>query len=148
MALLNHDEICQLTPHAGNMCMLDSVEMWNNDSIQCLSTAHLNNQNPLIANGRLHALNCIELAGQATVVHGTLCWKDHMDLPDIAILVSVRDINIFQNRLETITTRLLICADVLDILEFASNYWFEVKAGEKVIVNGRLTSKLIYEKNS
>lgn len=148
MALLNHDEICQLTPHSGNMCMLDSVETWNKDSIQCLSTAHQNHQNPLITNGRLHAVNCIELAGQATVVHGTLCWKDHMDLPDVAILVSVRDISIFKNRLETITEPLSIYADVLDILEFASNYWFEVKAGEKVIVNGRLTSKLIYEKDS
>lgn len=144
MAILKHDEICQMLPHAGDMCLLDEVIAWDKGSIECVTESHRNNQNPLFNNGRLHAINCIEYAGQATVVHGTLCWEEGMDLPNVAILVSIRDLKIKRSILNDIEAPLHIHADVLDILEFASNYSFNVTADGMEIASGRLTSKLIF----
>lgn len=146
MTVMLHDEICQLLPHAGDMCLLDKVIAWDKGSIECVTDSHQNKNNPLFYNGRLHAVNCIEYAGQATVVHGTLCWEDGMDLPNVAILVSIRDIKFSRPRLDDIRTSLHIHAEVLDILEFASNYAFNVTADGEKIAAGRLTSKLIFEK--
>ena len=80
------------------------------------------------------------------MVHGTLCWEEGMDLPNVAILVSIRDIKFSRPRLDDIAAPLQIHADVLDILEFASNYSFNVTAEGIEIASGRLTSKLIFEK--
>lgn len=144
MAILMHDEICQMLPHAGDMCLLDEVVAWDKGSIECVTDSHRNKKNPLLHNGRLHAVNCIEYAGQTTVVHGSLCWEEGMDLPDVAILVSIRDLKINRSTLNDIDAPLHVHADVLDILEFASNYSFYVSAEGIEIASGRLTSKLIF----
>jgi len=146
MTVMSHDDICQMLPHAGDMCLLDEVIAWDRGSIDCITESHRNKNIPLFYNGRLHAVNCIEYAGQATVVHGTLCWEEGMDLPNVAILVSIRDIRFSRPRLDDIAAPLQIHADVLDILEFASNYSFNVTAEGIEIASGRLTSKLIFEK--
>ncbi|MEK6297982.1 MAG: hydroxymyristoyl-ACP dehydratase, partial [Paraburkholderia tropica] len=39
-------------PHSGAMCLLDSVEAWDDAQIRCLATSHLDTHNPLRANGR------------------------------------------------------------------------------------------------
>lgn len=146
MAVMLHDEICEMLPHAGNMCLLDKVIGWDHGSIDCVTESHRDKNNPLCYQGRLHAVNCIEYAGQSTVVHGTLCWEEGMELPNVAILVSIRDIKFNRPRLDDIAAPLHIHADVLDILEFASNYAFNVTADGMEIASGRLTSKLIFEK--
>ena len=144
MAILKHEEICKMLPHAGDMCLLDEVLAWDKGSIECVTNSHRDKNNPLFLNERLHAVNCIEYAGQTTVVHGSLCWEEGMDLPDVAILVSIRDLQIHRATLNDINAPLHIHADVLDILEFASNYSFSVRADGLEVASGRLTSKLIF----
>ena len=65
-------DIAALIPHAGAMCLLDSVTRWTQDAIECRATSHLDPANPLRRNGRLGALAGIEYALQAAALHGAL----------------------------------------------------------------------------
>ena len=64
--------IASLIPHAGSMCLLESVLSWSDDAITCLATSHLDLANPLRSRGRLPAVAGIEYALQAAAVHGAL----------------------------------------------------------------------------
>lgn len=65
-------DIAALIPHAGSMCLLDSVVEWSADAIACRATSHLDPANPLRRNGRLGAVCGIEYALQAAALHGAL----------------------------------------------------------------------------
>ena len=65
-------DIASLIPHAGRMCLLDSVAEWSHDTITCLATSHLDPDNPLRSRGRLPPVCGIEYALQASAVHGAL----------------------------------------------------------------------------
>ncbi len=65
-------DIRSLIPHAGSMCLLDSVVAWTESEIRCRATSHLDPANPLRRDGRLSALSGIEYALQAAAVHGAL----------------------------------------------------------------------------
>ncbi len=65
-------DIPSLIPHAGSMCLLDSVVAWTAADIRCRAISHLDPANPLRRHGRLSALCGIEYALQAAAVHGAL----------------------------------------------------------------------------
>jgi predicted hotdog family 3-hydroxylacyl-ACP dehydratase len=65
-------DIPALIPHAGSMCLLDSVVSWSEGAILCIATSHLSPANPLRRNGRLSAVCGIEYALQAAALHGAL----------------------------------------------------------------------------
>ena len=66
-------DIAALIPHAGAMCLLDSVIIWSADAIACRATSHLSRDNPLRRHGRLSAVCGVEYALQAAALHGALC---------------------------------------------------------------------------
>ena len=66
-------DIPALIPHAGTMCLLDSVITWSADAIACRATSHLSPDNPLRRSGRLSAVCGMEYALQAAALHGALC---------------------------------------------------------------------------
>ena len=70
--MIGHDAIAALIPHAGAMCLLDSVLDWSDAAIRCRATSHLDPANPLRRDGRLSALCGIEYALQAAALHGAL----------------------------------------------------------------------------
>lgn len=70
--MLNHDGIAALIPHAGAMCLLDSMEAWTADSIVCRAVSHLAADNPLRRAGRLGMLCGCEYGFQAAALHGAL----------------------------------------------------------------------------
>src|SRR5881398_1435622 len=65
-------EIRRLIPHAGTMCLLDSVLGWDDESIVCTTNTHRDEANPLRRDGRLSALHALEYAAQAAAIHGGL----------------------------------------------------------------------------
>jgi predicted hotdog family 3-hydroxylacyl-ACP dehydratase len=65
-------DIASLIPHAGSMCLLDSVVSWSVEAIACRATSHLRPDNPLRRRGRLAAVCGIEYALQAAALHGAL----------------------------------------------------------------------------
>lgn len=65
-------DIAALIPHAGSMCLLDSVAAWSQDAITCRATSHLRADNPLRRNGMVAVVCGIEYVLQAAAVHGAL----------------------------------------------------------------------------
>ena len=65
-------DIAALIPHAGSMCLLDSVLSWSDEAIACRATSHLSPGNPLRRNGRLASVCGIEYPLQAAALHGAL----------------------------------------------------------------------------
>ena len=70
---IDNNELRQLLPHAGFMCLLDGVSDWNETAITCTSRSHREPNNPLRQrDGRLAALHAFEYAAQAVAIHGGL----------------------------------------------------------------------------
>ena len=65
-------DIAALIPHAGAMCLLDSVICWSEAAIACRTRSHLRPDNPLRRAGRLPGVCGVEYALQAAALHGAL----------------------------------------------------------------------------
>lgn len=61
-----------LIPHAGSMCLLESVVQWDHESIECRTRSQLETDNPLRVDGGVPIEAGIEYAAQAMAVHGGL----------------------------------------------------------------------------
>ena len=70
--MLNHAGVAALVPHAGAMCLLDSMEAWTGDKIVCRARSHLAADNPLRRAGRLSMVCGCEYGFQAAALHGAL----------------------------------------------------------------------------
>ena len=70
--MLPKSDWAHLIPHAGAMCLLDEVVEWDAQRLHARSATHQQPDNPLRADGRLHAVNLCEYAAQAMAVHGAL----------------------------------------------------------------------------
>ena len=105
---LNHAWIARHIPHQGSMCLLDRVEAWDQQSIQCLASSHRAADNPLRADGRLGAACGIEYAAQAMAVHGALLAPADSTRPRVGYLVSVRGTQLHVPRLDDITADLRV----------------------------------------
>lgn len=73
---LDRAQIDALIPHAGAMCLLDSVVAWDEHSIECRATSHRTADNPLRLGDRLPIEAGIEYAAQAMAVHGGLGGRE------------------------------------------------------------------------
>jgi predicted hotdog family 3-hydroxylacyl-ACP dehydratase len=75
--MLIHDRawIAARIPHQGDMCLLDAVHEWDEQSARCSASSHRAPNNPLRHNGRLGAACSIEYAAQAMAVHAALLME-------------------------------------------------------------------------
>lgn len=64
--------IADLIPHAGAMVLLDDIVSWDDATITCRTTTHLDVANPLRRAGRLSTICAVEYALQAAALHGAL----------------------------------------------------------------------------
>ena len=71
-APLDHAAIAARVPHAGRMCLLDTVISWDEQHIECTAVGHSPAPHPLAQDGRLPATAAIEYAAQAMALHGRL----------------------------------------------------------------------------
>jgi len=154
-----HDAICARLPHAGRMCLLAHLESWNDDSITCIATSHRDADNPLRSNGRLHAVAGVEYAAQVMALHGNLLSATDTPTamdggsaenagavfrpPAMGYLASVRDLKIDFEDLGAVAEDLRVTAHRLsgDVSGFI--YEFEIRAGARMVLSGRLTAKLM-----
>ncbi len=134
---ITKDEICQMVPHSGAMCLLHEVAEWDEDQILCLATSHHDPANPLRHEGRLPALCAIEYAAQAMAVHGGLTARKHQGKPRVGFLGSVRDVKLFADYLDDIAAPL----EVRAIRQMAdashSLYELRVSAAGRELMTGR-----------
>ena len=73
---LSAAEIYRRIPHSGAMRLLAGVTFWNDSSIVCSATSHMEIDNPLRDNGVLSNVHALEYAAQAIAVHGSLLMDE------------------------------------------------------------------------
>ena len=119
------------------MCLLDRVEAWDRQRIQCRANSHRAADNPLRAYGRLGAACGIEYAAQAMAVHGALLAPADGSNARFGYLVSVRGAQLHVPRLDDIAAYLLVEATCITRSENNILYQFSVSAAGRLLLNGR-----------
>lgn len=139
--MLDHEAIAARIPHAGSMCLLESVDSQDAQYILCRATSHRDARNPLRHEGELSALHAIEYAAQAMALHASLLGARDVK-PAYGYLVAVRDAEFSVDRLDTLADDLFISVECLHTDAQGLQYTFTVRAGEAGIAHGRLTARI------
>jgi predicted hotdog family 3-hydroxylacyl-ACP dehydratase len=135
---LDHAWIAGHIPHQGDMCLLDQVQMWDQQYIQCRAVSHRSASNPLRAYGRLGGACGIEYAAQAMAVHGALLTAhENNPRPRAGFLVSVRGTQLHVARLDDISADLQVEATCITRSDNNILYQFSVSASGQRLLDGR-----------
>lgn len=105
--MLDKAQLSALIPHAGSMCLLERVDEWNADAIQCVAYSHRDPANPLRRDGALAALHLVEYAAQAMAIHGALLAGGG---PQAGMIGALRDVRLYIEHVDHLTHPLLIKA--------------------------------------
>lgn len=133
-AALGRDWLLANLPHQGAMNLLDAVEQWDAVSIHATARAPDAAAHPLRRGSEVPASAGIEYGAQAAAAHGALSAK----APSGAgFLASVRGVRFHAPRLDA-AGALEIMAEQLGAAESGVLYRFEVRAGGRCLVEGRL----------
>jgi predicted hotdog family 3-hydroxylacyl-ACP dehydratase len=141
-ATLDHAGIAARVPHAGRMCLLNSLLEWSPTHVLCSATSHADPANPLRTPGGLLAPNAIEYAGQAMALHGGLCAELTApgQPPRAGFLASARGVQLHVPRLDTAPGPLAVRAERMAGDGQQAMYRFSVSdATGRVLVDGRAT---------
>lgn len=137
--MIEHEELCSLIPHAGSMCLLETVEKWDEANIVCTSGSHRAASNPLRSGGQLTALHGVEYAAQAMAVHGGLQARERGESNPPGFLAALRDVKLYVERLDTVDGMLRIEASELMRSGGSFIYEFRIEANGRILLEGRLT---------
>ncbi|AOU99283.1 hypothetical protein BI364_16290 [Acidihalobacter yilgarnensis] len=137
--LIERPAIATLIPHAGDMCLIESVSSWDDTHIACHSHTHLDPANPLRRAGRLACVHGIEYAAQAAALHGALLAQRAGLSLATGRLAAVRDIDFQAARLDEIEAPLDIGAERLIATGDSFIYGFRVTVGGQPLLSGRLS---------
>jgi predicted hotdog family 3-hydroxylacyl-ACP dehydratase len=140
---LNHDEIAARIPHAGTMCLLDTVRHWDADSIVCTAVSHHSALNPLRVAQTLPALTLVEYAAQAMAVHGSLLQAQSNAPPQQGRLVSVRQVELFTDDLSMHLQPLELRCQLLLGDASSSTFSFAAQCNGVLLGQGRASVMLV-----
>ena len=130
--------IAQHIPHQGSMCLLDFVESWDTNTIQCRASSHRATDNPLRSQQQLSSACGIEYAAQAMAVHGALLAPADSARPKIGYLVSIRGTQLYVAKLDDIDSDLVVTATSIARTENDVLYQFSVSSEQgKLLLEGR-----------
>jgi predicted hotdog family 3-hydroxylacyl-ACP dehydratase len=136
-ASIGPDALRDLLPHAGSMCLLESVTRWGAAEIVCRAVSHRARDNPLRSGDRLGALAAIEYAAQAIAIHGSL-RAPRGSSPRSGVLGRVSQVALTAQRLDDIEAPLAVSARHLAESSDGCSYDFEVAARGVPLVTGRV----------
>lgn len=119
------------------MCLLDHVEAWDTQRIQCKASSHRVADNPLRAYGQLGSACGIEYAAQAMAVHGALVAADDSACAQVGYLVSIRGTQLYVSRLDDIAADLEIEAVCIAHNDNNILYQFRISAAGRLLLEGR-----------
>lgn len=105
-----HRPVALLVPHAGAMCLLERVVSCDATEIVCATRSHRSPDNPLRAHGSLAAVHVAEYGAQAMAAHGALAAGGPAGEVRGGRLVSIRDLALHVDRLDTLDGELLVRA--------------------------------------
>lgn len=132
-------DISRLIPHRGAMCLLDTIEQWDEDSIVCRATSHRRVDNPLRDDSGLRALCGIEYAAQAIAAHAALLRGLNGRSLLSGVLASARDVTTTLSHLDDVPGPLMIRATVVLTQEQGSIYDVMLTGDGRTVMTGRLS---------
>lgn len=137
---LDRRAIAQRIPHAGAMCLLDEVTVWDDNTVEAISRSHTDPDSPLAMNGSLHGVHLVEYAAQAAAVHGALAGEsgDGSSRPRRGMLAGLRNATLHVKRLGRDTGVLSIHARRLFDQPGGCLYQARIEADGRVLFEGRL----------
>jgi len=137
MTFLTKEEIGRLLPHGPSMCLLESVEVWDDLTISCRTATHRAPSNPLRFKGRLTASAGLEYAAQAMGAHVGLVNGDRQSEHRIGLVGGVRDVVFSTDRLDDLNGWLIVNARRLVEGEQGYMYHFTVLHQTSTLIEGR-----------
>lgn len=132
--------ICNMLPHAGSMCLLDTVQNWNAQQITCSSRSHLFADNPLRNPEGLPMVALMEYGAQAMAVHGCLLAQASGVSLQEGYLAALRDVKVIPGDLSLIGETLLIHAEKIHADNASMIYQLSIQAGAQQLASGRATA--------
>jgi predicted hotdog family 3-hydroxylacyl-ACP dehydratase len=135
-------EIRTLIPHAGSMCLLDSVLDWDDESIVCMTNTHRDEANPLRREGRLSALHALEYGAQAAAIHGGLRARAAGATAPPCYLAALRDAHLNVARIDDLASPLEVRAERLFGDAGNTIYQCTISASDTSVAEGRVTIML------
>jgi predicted hotdog family 3-hydroxylacyl-ACP dehydratase len=127
-----------LIPHAGSMCLLDAVLAWDEQTIHAISAGHTRADNPLRGPQGLHAMHLAEYGAQAMAVHGGLLARAKgAQAARPGRLVSLRDVNLFEEYVDRLDGQLDVHAECLYADDGGAQYAFRVEHHGRLLASGR-----------
>jgi predicted hotdog family 3-hydroxylacyl-ACP dehydratase len=143
---LDHDGIAARVPHAGTMCLLQSLQAWSVDSIHCTARDHTGRDHPLRGPGGLSSVVGIEYAAQAMALHAGLCATAAADAtgsetrPPAGFLASARSVVMHVAHLDAASAPLQVHAERLAGDERQAMYRFHLQCARgQPLLEGRAT---------
>lgn len=133
--MLKRPDIEARVPHAGAMCLLESVRAWDRTRIDCLAQAPTADH-PLAAAHGVPAIAGVEYAAQAAAVHGALV--DGLARPRPGLLAKIAGVELSGPRLDRNAGRLEVHAELLAGAAGGCLYSFSVSDAGGCVVRGRL----------
>jgi predicted hotdog family 3-hydroxylacyl-ACP dehydratase len=121
------------------MCLLETVEQWDEAAIRCSTRSHTDPANPLRRAGRLAALHLAEYGAQAMAVHGGLLAAREQRRAPPGYLASLRDVHLHASYLEQVEDALVVQAEILSAGAAGWLYRFRVDAGGRALASGRVS---------
>lgn len=131
-----------LIPHKGAMCLLDELVARDDSSVQMRTAKHRDPHNPLRRDGRLHAVNLIEMGAQAMAVHGALTARDAGGRHHAGWLIGARNVELSAEWIEDLPYALDVYADRLASTPTAMQYSFRIEHDGQVLAQGTTTVRL------
>jgi len=138
-SILNKDEIRQLIPHAGDMCLIDAVNNFNATEISCQTNTHKLIDNPLRHNDTLAAVNLIEYGAQCMAIHGGLQARERGESLGQGYLVSVRNVILNIERIDELENNIHITASQIMANAGSMMYEFSASHNDSALAQGRVT---------
>jgi predicted hotdog family 3-hydroxylacyl-ACP dehydratase len=135
--MLGREAIAALIPHQGEMCLLDRVIEWNKDRIVLATATHRSPSNPLRLDGRLRAIHLCEYGAQAMAVHGGLCAQADGRQAQPGFLVSLRDVHLHVDFIDTLEGDLHVTAQRLLETPASWQYSFSIEHHGATLATGR-----------
>jgi predicted hotdog family 3-hydroxylacyl-ACP dehydratase len=128
-----------LIPHAGAMCLLDTIVEYGPEEIVCETATHLDTANPLRTGGGLSAVHLAEYAAQAIAAHGALHAEGRAQP---GMLAALRDFRIHVETIHDIPGKLCIRAQRKLARREGLLYEFAVTGDGRALAEGRISIAL------
>lgn len=121
------------------MVLIDTIDQWDCDSIQCSAHSHLYESNPLRDRGRLSVFTGVEYAAQAMAAHARLSQPSG-EPPGKGFLAVASRLKASVDTLDHYRAPLRITARALAQNTGSSMYQFRLESEGHCLLEGQLTA--------